>query len=77
MLPPTPAATIAFKSPNACNACHKDKTPQWADEWVRKWRKRDYQASTLHRASLDRCRQDTRLEQAARDARLRDEQRSG
>lgn len=52
MLPPTPAATIAFKSPNACNSCHKDKTPQWADETVRKWRKRDYQAAVLHRAAL-------------------------
>jgi tetratricopeptide (TPR) repeat protein len=52
MLPPTPAATIAFKSPNACNLCHKDKTTEWADEWVRKWRKRDYQASVLHRAGL-------------------------
>ena len=52
MLPPTPAATIAFTSPNACNLCHEDKTPQWADEHVRAWRKRDYQAPLLHRASL-------------------------
>jgi tetratricopeptide (TPR) repeat protein len=52
MLPPTPAATIAFKSPNACNNCHKDKSPQWADKWVRKWRSRDYQAPVLHRAEL-------------------------
>jgi tetratricopeptide (TPR) repeat protein len=52
MLPPTPAADIAFKSPNACNLCHKDKTPQWADKWVRKRRKRDYQAAVLHRALL-------------------------
>ncbi len=52
MLAPTPAATIAYKSPNACNACHKDKTPQWADETVRKWRSRDYQAAVLHRAGL-------------------------
>jgi tetratricopeptide (TPR) repeat protein len=52
MLPPTPAATIAFKSPNACNSCHEDKTPQWADEIVRTWRKRDYQAPVLHRAGL-------------------------
>jgi len=52
MLPPTPAAAIAFKSPNACNACHEDKTPQWADEMVRTWRKRDYQAPVLHRAGL-------------------------
>jgi tetratricopeptide (TPR) repeat protein len=52
MLPPAPAATITHKSPNACNLCHKDKTPQWADKWVRKWRKRDYQAAVLQRAAL-------------------------
>ena len=32
MLPPTPAATIAFRSPNACNLCHKDKDAAWADQ---------------------------------------------
>ncbi len=52
MLPPTPAATIAFSSPNACNLCHTDKTPQWADKKVREWRTRDYQAAVLKRASL-------------------------
>ncbi|MBN2319057.1 MAG: tetratricopeptide repeat protein [Acidobacteria bacterium] len=52
MLPPTPAATIAFKSPNACNICHTDKDAAWADGWVRQWRKRDFQAPVLHRASL-------------------------
>lgn len=52
MLPPTPAATMAFESPNACNHCHKDKDAGWADEWVRKWRKRDYQAPLLQRAQL-------------------------
>lgn len=52
MLPPVPAATIAFKSPNACTLCHKDKDAAWADQWVRQWRKRDYQAPVLHRAGL-------------------------
>ena len=52
MLPPTPAATIAFKSPNACNLCHTDKDALWADKHVRQWRKRDYQAPVLHRAGL-------------------------
>jgi tetratricopeptide (TPR) repeat protein len=52
MLPPTPAATTAFKSPNACNLCHKDKDAAWADKWVRQWRKRDYQAPILHRTGL-------------------------
>jgi tetratricopeptide (TPR) repeat protein len=52
MLPPTPSATIVYKSPNACNVCHQDKNAAWADKWVRRWRKRDYQAPILHRASL-------------------------
>jgi tetratricopeptide (TPR) repeat protein len=52
MLPPAPAATIAYGSPNACNICHTDKDAAWADEWVRRWRKRDYQAPVLLRASL-------------------------
>ena len=33
MLPPTPAATIKYKSPNACNNCHADKDAAWADKW--------------------------------------------
>jgi tetratricopeptide (TPR) repeat protein len=52
MLPPTPAATIAFKSPNACNLCHTDKDAAWADRHVRDWRTRDYQAPVLKRAAL-------------------------
>ena len=52
MLPPTPAATIAFKSPNACNLCHADKDAAWADKHVRVWRSRDYQAPVLKRATL-------------------------
>jgi len=52
MLPPAPAATIKFGSPNACNLCHKDKSAAWADQKVRQWRKRDYQAPILYRAGL-------------------------
>jgi tetratricopeptide (TPR) repeat protein len=52
MLPPSPSATMAFGSPNACNKCHTDKDPAWADEWVRKWRKRDFQAEVLKRGGL-------------------------
>ena len=44
LLPPAPAATLAFGSPNACNLCHKDQDARWADGWVRKWYPRDYQA---------------------------------
>lgn len=52
MRPPMPAATLAFKSPNACNLCHKDKDAAWADKQVRAWRFRDYQAPTLAWARL-------------------------
>jgi tetratricopeptide (TPR) repeat protein len=52
MLPPAPAATIKFGSPNACNLCHKEKSAAWADQKVRQWRKRDYQGPILYRAGL-------------------------
>ena len=52
MLPPTPAATLAYKSPNACNLCHADKNAAWADNLVRAWRPRDYQAPVLRQAGL-------------------------
>ena len=52
MRPPMPAATIAYKSPNACNQCHADHDAAWADQWVRKWYPRDYQAEPLRRAAL-------------------------
>ncbi len=52
MLPPTPAATTAFGSPNACTICHKDKDAAWADGWVRRWHPDDYQAPVLQRAAL-------------------------
>lgn len=52
MRPPMPAATLAFKSPNACNVCHTDKDAAWSDRYVRQWRPRDYQKSVLHIAGL-------------------------
>ena len=52
MRPPTPAATIAYKSPNACNLCHTDRDAAWADKQVRSWYKRDYQAQALSVARL-------------------------
>jgi tetratricopeptide (TPR) repeat protein len=52
MRPPTPAATIAYKSPNACNLCHTGRDAAWADKQVRLWHKRDYQAKVLSTARL-------------------------
>jgi len=52
MLPPTPSASIDYKSPNACNLCHTDKEAAWAVRYVREWHTRDYQAPVLKRAAL-------------------------
>ncbi|KIX14351.1 hypothetical protein X474_08865 [Dethiosulfatarculus sandiegensis] len=52
MLPPTSGATGEFASPNACNLCHRDKEPDWADRLVRKWHGSSHQDLILHRASL-------------------------
>ncbi|MCF7955184.1 MAG: tetratricopeptide repeat protein [Phycisphaerae bacterium] len=49
---PTPKTTIAHKSPNACNICHTDKTPKWADEWAEKWYGNEYQKKTVYFAKL-------------------------
>jgi hypothetical protein len=52
MRPPTPAATLAFKSPNACTLCHTDHDAAWADRQVRAWHAKDYQAPVLSRGRL-------------------------
>ena len=52
MRPPTPATTLAYQSPNACNLCHTNRDAAWADKLVREWRKRDYQKPVLERAAL-------------------------
>jgi Flp pilus assembly protein TadD len=52
MRPPTPATTLAFRSPNACNRCHADHDAAWADDWCRKWYPTDYQAGPLRQAEL-------------------------
>lgn len=52
MRPPTPAVTVAFGSPNACNGCHTDQDAAWSDRYVREWRSRDFQAPVLRRTGL-------------------------
>jgi tetratricopeptide (TPR) repeat protein len=52
MRPPMPAASIAFKSPNACNICHTDKDARWTDEYARIWRTRDYQSPVIQVSGL-------------------------
>ncbi|MGD0260038.1 MAG: tetratricopeptide repeat protein [Verrucomicrobiota bacterium] len=52
MRPPTPAATLLYQSPNACNLCHTNQNAAWADKFVREWSKHDYQKPVLERAAL-------------------------
>jgi tetratricopeptide (TPR) repeat protein len=50
--PPMPSATASFGSPNACNICHKDKSADWADKYVREWRTRDFQSPVVNAGRL-------------------------
>jgi predicted CXXCH cytochrome family protein len=34
---PRPDLSVKIGTPNACNLCHKEKTPQWAADAVAKW----------------------------------------
>ncbi len=34
---PRPDQSVALGTPNACNACHADKTPQWAADAIARW----------------------------------------
>ncbi|MGA7980534.1 MAG: tetratricopeptide repeat protein [Chromatiaceae bacterium] len=34
---PRPDQSVTMGTPNACNKCHADKTPQWAAEQVKAW----------------------------------------
>jgi HEAT repeat protein len=34
---PAPVNTARFQIPNACNECHADKSPQWAEAALQKW----------------------------------------
>ena len=38
---PRPLQSAALGTPNACNDCHADRTPQWAGARVREWYGRD------------------------------------
>jgi hypothetical protein len=54
---PVPWATMELGSPNACQACHGDRGPEWADVEVRRWHERDYQEPVVRRARwIERAR---------------------
>jgi predicted CXXCH cytochrome family protein len=45
---PRPDLTPLTGAPNACNDCHADQTPAWAEGWVRKWYGAKSRAGTEH-----------------------------
>jgi Flp pilus assembly protein TadD len=52
---PRPDLTLSIGTPNACNRCHDDRTPQWSEEYVAKWygakrRRPAHFGETLHLA---------------------------
>lgn len=49
---PEPRLTTRFGVPNACNACHADKTAEWAEKTVRAWHGAREQASKSAPARL-------------------------
>ncbi len=34
---PRPDLSLTLNAPNACNRCHRDKSPEWADDYLTKW----------------------------------------
>lgn len=34
---PRPDLSVKLGTPNACNQCHADETPEWAADWVVRW----------------------------------------
>ena len=70
MLPPTPAATLKFKSPNACNLCHKDKSASWADAQGAAMAQERLPEAGARAGRADRCGAQAGLVPPAGDARL-------
>jgi tetratricopeptide (TPR) repeat protein len=39
---PRPDLSLKLKTPNACNQCHQDKTPAWANQTMENWYGKDW-----------------------------------
>ncbi len=69
---PRPDLSVKLGTPNACNACHADKTAQWAADAVQGWHgptRKGFQhyAQAFHDAWTDRADAGALLEAAASD----------
>ncbi len=52
MRPPSPLASEAFGSPNACILCHEEKSNDWAQEKLSAWGKSGHQEEILRNGQL-------------------------
>jgi tetratricopeptide (TPR) repeat protein len=69
---PQPGLSQSIGTPNACNHCHEDKTPEWAAERVRAWYGHEpaglqQYARTLHAARAQQAGARQLLQQLAAD----------
>jgi Flp pilus assembly protein TadD len=70
---PRPDLSGKIGTPNACNKCHGDHTPQWAEDQIKKWynpQRRGYQnyAEALYAARTDIPSAEELLTKLAKDA---------
>jgi predicted CXXCH cytochrome family protein len=69
---PRPDRSVSLGSPNACNACHRDKSPEWATAAVERWYGPEHQgfqnfAKALHAAHTESPEAAALLHQVAND----------
>ncbi len=50
---PRPDLSVTLGTPNACNMCHSERTPQWADENINKWYAKRYKVYQNYAEALD------------------------
>jgi len=70
---PRPDLSVAWGTPNACSACHADRTPSWAAEQLRAWLGRDAKSfqrfpEAFHAADSDALEAGSLLRAVANDA---------
>ena len=52
MQPPVPAATRAYGSPNACNACHSTQSIEWAEKFIQEHFSGNFQEQIMRQATM-------------------------
>jgi predicted CXXCH cytochrome family protein len=70
---PRPDLSLTLRTPNACNGCHTDESPQWSAAAIKSWRGGDYTPPPHYGQILDAGRRnlpdaDTALAALAGDA---------